>query len=114
MRPAMIWSIVADMLGPGALRSGLTPLSHVAGLYLCTEATLALFSRLENEVTACLCFSSGSGIGLRLKSAPAPPGVQRSMAFPWALFHMIAPWGISEEPALSCRAAAGLPIAVAA
>src|SRR5258708_5612978 len=62
MRPAMIWSIVADMLGPAALRSGLTPLSHVAGLYLCTEATLALFSRLENEMTACLCFSSGSRI----------------------------------------------------
>src|SRR5260370_8277403 len=91
MRPAMIWSIVADMLGPGALRSGLIPLSQVAGLDLCTEATLALFSRLENEVTACLCFSSGSRIGLSFKSAPAPLGVQRSMAFPWVVFHIIPP-----------------------
>src|SRR5499427_10047600 len=61
MRPAMIWSIVADMLGPGALRSGLTPLSHVAGLYLHggdaglvleigerSHGVLVLLERLEN------------------------------------------------------------------
>src|SRR6516162_2990495 len=106
MRPAMIWSIVADMLGPGALRSGLTPLSHVAGLYLCTEATLALFSRLENEVTTCLCFSSGSRICLSLNSAPAPLVVQRSMSLPCLVFHMIAPCGIYKKPVRSFGAAA--------
>ena len=90
----MIWSIVADMLGPGALRSGLTPLSHVAGLYLCTEATLALFSRLENEVTSVLVLLERLENWLSLKSAPAPLGVQRSMSFPCFVFHMTAPWGI--------------------
>jgi len=91
---AIIWSIVADMLGPGAFKSGLTPLSHVAGLNLCTEPRLALFSRLPNEVTSCLCFSSGSRMGLSLKLAPDPLGVQRSMSFPCFVFHMTAPWGI--------------------
>src|SRR5437763_16014632 len=114
MRPAMIWSIVADMLGPGALRSGLTPLSQVAGLYLCTEATLALFSRLDNEITACLCFSSGSRIGLSLKSAPAPLGVQRSISFPCFVFDMTAPWGIYKKPARRFGAASVLASAVAA
>src|SRR5258708_38357435 len=105
MRPAMIWSIVADMLGPGALRSGLTPLSHVARLYLCTEATLALFSRLDNEITAGLCFSCGSCIGLSLISPPAPLPVQGPIALPFFVLHMSAPWGVSRQPPRSCGAA---------
>ena len=38
------------MLAPRAARSGLTPLSQVAGARLCTPPS-RLFSRLPNEVT---------------------------------------------------------------
>ncbi len=64
------------MLGPGALRSGLTPLSHVAGLYLCTEATLALFSRLANDVTSVLVLlerlENGAEFEIRAGTARGP------------------------------------------
>src|SRR5690606_13374972 len=93
MRSAIIWSIVGPIIGPLARVSGRTPLSHVAGTSEWTEFWFALFSRFENDTTRCLNGSSGSRIGLSLKRSPAPLGVQRSIAGPCDVFHMIAPCG---------------------
>ena len=82
------------MLAPRAARSGLTPLSQVAGARLCTPPIIALFSRLPNEVTYLLYGSSDARIGLSLKSAPAPLGVQRSISGPWEVLPMMAPCGM--------------------
>ena len=94
MCAAIIWSIVVDMFALCERLSGRVPESHVAGTIACTEFSLALFSRCENEVTKCLKLSSGDRISLNLKSAPAPLGVQRSMSAPYGVFHWIAPCGI--------------------
>ncbi len=56
--------------------SGVTPLSHVAGTSVCTVFIGALFSISPKDVTRCLYDSSGSRMGLSLKSAPEPLGVQ--------------------------------------
>ncbi len=70
------------MLAPLASVLGRTPLSQQAGTRACTELRLARFSRLPIEVTYFLYFSSGSRIGLNLKSTPAPLGLQRSICGP--------------------------------
>ncbi len=68
--------------------------SHVAGFSVCTEFALAAFSRLANEVSCCLYFSSGFMIVLSLKSAPEPLGVQASTSVPYGVLSMIAPCGM--------------------
>ena len=82
------------MLAPRRARSGLTPLSQVAGAKLCTPPTIAWFSRLPNEVTYFLYGSSDVRIGLSLKSAPAPLGVHLSISGPCDVLPMMAPCGM--------------------
>ena len=82
------------MLAPAELRSGLVPLSHVAGARLCTPPTIAWFCRFPNDVTYRLYGSSDFTIGLSLKSAPAPLDVQRSNCGPCDVLPMIAPCGM--------------------
>ena len=75
-------------LAPG---SGRCALSHVAGLSVWTEPAAAAFSKLPKEVTYYLYGSSEDRMGLSLKLAPEPLGVQRSAEGPCAVLCMIAP-----------------------
>ena len=82
------------MLAPADPLSGRIPLSQVAGARLWTPPIMARFSRLPNEVTYFLCASSGARIGLSLKSAPEPLGVQLSICGPCEVLPMMAPCGM--------------------
>ncbi len=82
------------MCARGAPVSGRVALSQVAGLKVCTDPAVALFSRLPNDEMYFLYGSSEARIGLSLKSAPAPLGVHLSMAWPYDVLYMMAPWGM--------------------
>src|SRR6186997_2906268 len=88
------WSSVTAMCARARPVSGRVQLSHVDGVKLCTEPAVAAFSRLPNDDTYFLCFSSGDRIGLSVKSAPAPRGVHLSIAGPCDVLCMMAPCGM--------------------
>src|SRR5215831_12473739 len=91
---AITWSRVVAMWARGPPVSGRVALSQVAGVNVCTEPAVAAFSRFPNDETYFLYGSSDERIGLSLKSAPEPLGVHLSMAGPWEVLYMIAPWGM--------------------
>ena len=74
--------------------SGRVALSHVAGVNECTEPAVAAFCRFPNDETYFLYGSREVRIGLSLKLSPEPLGVHLSMAGPWEVLCMIAPWGM--------------------
>ena len=55
---------------------------------------MAAFSRFPKDETYFLYGSREERIGLSLKLAPEPLGVHLSMAGPWEVLCMIAPWGM--------------------